>query len=99
MAQDEEQDEEQDDDGEDPADDDEVDDYDYEDEPVTLEDRMEILAGLPALLNELHTARVERLVSRVPVRRSPEPGRNDPCPCGSGLKYKRCHGDPSQPKH
>jgi preprotein translocase subunit SecA len=21
-------------------------------------------------------------------------GRNDPCPCGSGLKYKRCHGDP-----
>lgn len=22
-----------------------------------------------------------------------EPGRNDPCPCGSGLKYKHCHGD------
>jgi uncharacterized protein len=21
-----------------------------------------------------------------------EPGRNDPCPCGSGKKYKRCHG-------
>jgi hypothetical protein len=21
-------------------------------------------------------------------------GRNDPCPCGSGKKYKRCHGDP-----
>lgn len=20
------------------------------------------------------------------------PGRNDPCPCGSGQKYKRCHG-------
>lgn len=20
------------------------------------------------------------------------PGRNDPCPCGSGMKYKRCHG-------
>lgn len=19
-------------------------------------------------------------------------GRNDPCPCGSGLKYKNCHG-------
>ena len=19
-------------------------------------------------------------------------GRNDPCPCGSGIKYKRCHG-------
>ncbi len=23
-------------------------------------------------------------------------GRNDPCPCGSGKKYKRCHGSPGQ---
>ena len=23
---------------------------------------------------------------------SPKIGRNDPCPCGSGLKYKKCHG-------
>jgi hypothetical protein len=23
---------------------------------------------------------------------APKVGRNDPCPCGSGLKYKRCHG-------
>jgi hypothetical protein len=23
-------------------------------------------------------------------------GRNDPCPCGSGKKYKKCHGHPSQ---
>ena len=22
------------------------------------------------------------------------PSRNAPCPCGSGKKYKRCHGDP-----
>jgi preprotein translocase subunit SecA len=22
-------------------------------------------------------------------------GRNDPCPCGSGKKFKRCHGDPT----
>jgi uncharacterized protein len=21
-----------------------------------------------------------------------DPGRNDPCTCGSGLKYKKCHG-------
>ena len=27
-----------------------------------------------------------------PVRKAPEPGRNDPCPCGSGKKYKKCHG-------
>jgi len=24
--------------------------------------------------------------------RSNRTGRNDPCPCGSGQKYKRCHG-------
>jgi HEAT repeat protein len=23
---------------------------------------------------------------------TPDPGRNDPCPCGSGKKYKKCHG-------
>ena len=26
------------------------------------------------------------------VRTSNTPGRNDPCPCGSGKKYKRCCG-------
>ena len=26
------------------------------------------------------------------VRKGHEPGRNDPCPCGSGKKYKKCHG-------
>jgi len=28
-----------------------------------------------------------------PIRRNePKVGRNDPCPCGSGKKYKKCHG-------
>ncbi len=27
-----------------------------------------------------------------PVTATDEPGRNDPCPCGSGKKYKKCHG-------
>ncbi len=27
-----------------------------------------------------------------PVRKGKKPGRNDPCPCGSGLKYKKCCG-------
>lgn len=27
-----------------------------------------------------------------PVSKKPEVGRNDPCPCGSGKKYKKCHG-------
>jgi len=25
-------------------------------------------------------------------RDAPKVGRNDPCPCGSGKKYKKCHG-------
>ena len=29
---------------------------------------------------------------REPIRVDKEPGRNDPCPCGSGKKYKNCHG-------
>ena len=27
---------------------------------------------------------------------TPRPGRNDPCPCGSGKKYKKCHGEPQK---
>ncbi|HVB03052.1 MAG TPA: preprotein translocase subunit SecA [Chitinophagaceae bacterium] len=27
-----------------------------------------------------------------PIRVGPKVGRNDPCPCGSGKKYKHCHG-------
>jgi preprotein translocase subunit SecA len=27
-----------------------------------------------------------------PVKVGPKIGRNDPCPCGSGKKYKNCHG-------
>jgi preprotein translocase subunit SecA len=26
------------------------------------------------------------------VRNAQKVGRNDPCPCGSGKKYKQCHG-------
>jgi preprotein translocase subunit SecA len=26
------------------------------------------------------------------VRHAQKVGRNDPCPCGSGRKYKHCHG-------
>jgi hypothetical protein len=30
-------------------------------------------------------------VLHVPGTRCRRPGRNDPCPCGSGKKYKKCH--------
>jgi uncharacterized protein YecA (UPF0149 family) len=38
----------------------------------------EEMAAAPA---PVETRRVEETV-----------GRNDPCPCGSGKKYKKCHG-------
>ena len=32
-------------------------------------------------------------VKSAPITRDqPKVGRNDPCPCGSGKKYKQCHG-------
>jgi len=31
-------------------------------------------------------------VKRAPIHAAPKIGRNDPCPCGSGKKYKNCHG-------
>ncbi|MEZ4637760.1 MAG: SEC-C metal-binding domain-containing protein [Caldilineaceae bacterium] len=42
-------------------------------------------------------ARIERVeAARKQSRPAPSPstkvGRNDPCPCGSGKKYKHCHG-------
>ena len=41
--------------------------------------------------SELRTNRGEARV-RAPVTAIKEPGRNDPCPCGSGKKFKKCHG-------
>jgi len=32
-----------------------------------------------------------------PVEVGEKVGRNDPCPCGSGKKYKKCHGRPGAP--
>ena len=31
-------------------------------------------------------------IKQEPVKVGPKIGRNDPCPCGSGKKYKQCHG-------
>jgi preprotein translocase subunit SecA len=32
-------------------------------------------------------------LAQTPMQRDePKIGRNDPCPCGSGKKYKQCHG-------
>jgi preprotein translocase subunit SecA len=37
-----------------------------------------------------HDTRAQQ--SREPIVKDKLPGRNDPCPCGSGKKFKNCHG-------
>ena len=52
------------------------------------------VAGTPASgpdPRQLATNRGEER-KRAPLTATKEPGRNDPCPCGSGKKYKKCHG-------
>ena len=34
----------------------------------------------------------EEVIKKQPIVVEPKIGRNDPCPCGSGKKYKQCHG-------
>ena len=34
----------------------------------------------------------DKEVKKQPVKKAKKPGRNDPCPCGSGKKYKKCCG-------
>ncbi|KGM56705.1 hypothetical protein N799_02080 [Lysobacter arseniciresistens ZS79] len=60
--------------------------------PISYRERLEIIAGLPDMLADLHHHRIDALTPREPIRRDATPDRNDPCPCGSGKKYKKCCG-------
>lgn len=63
-------------------------------EPTPLEyrERLGIVIELPSMLADLHHHRIDALTPRTPIRRDEKPDRNDPCPCGSGKKYKKCCG-------
>ncbi len=67
--------------------------------PITLNDpaeRVPAMAGAEA--GGAETARRPARVGgddaavRTVKRETPKVGRNEPCPCGSGKKYKKCHG-------
>ena len=55
-----------------------------------LDEAIEDLVGNVVAIADL--ARGERLKVETVRRAGPKVGRNDPCPCGSGRKYKQCHG-------
>jgi len=44
------------------------------------------------IIHEFWTTRRREEFQRSETVRATKTGRNEPCPCGSGKKYKRCHG-------
>ena len=67
-------------------------------EPISPKKREHIKAHMAAgLLQAYRSFRAQRQVSPAAHasesrRSTPKVGRNDPCPCGSGRKYKKCCG-------
>ena len=69
-------------------------------EVVATLEREQPLADLDAAIEDLVNAAVElwdltaraRFAVATLRRDTPKVGRNDPCPCGSGKKFKTCHG-------
>ena len=58
---------------------------------LTAPRRLELLGALPALVAAIRTF-WESSGPPQQVRDAPKVGRNDPCPCGSGKKFKKCCG-------
>jgi uncharacterized protein len=57
---------------------------------TTLEEAIEEMVLAVADLQDL--TREQRYKVETVKRDTPKVGRNDPCPCGSGKKFKHCHG-------
>jgi preprotein translocase subunit SecA len=61
-----------------------------------LEDRAERIANVtytaPTVTGEVETVAEDNDAAVALADEVPRVGRNDPCPCGSGKKYKHCHG-------
>ncbi len=49
-------------------------------------------AGDDYAANERDRFEGDTAIKQEPIKVGPKIGRNDPCPCGSGKKYKQCHG-------
>jgi uncharacterized protein len=68
--------------------------------PIAPEQREEIISHMAAGLVQIYRYYLSQRQSSIPRRTSSRTvrrdtakiGRNDPCPCGSGKKYKHCHG-------
>ena len=47
---------------------------------------------LEQLRKQIADGTLPDVVRREPIRNPTKVGRNEPCPCGSGKKFKQCHG-------
>ncbi len=68
---------------------------DFENVEISLGLRTERVTPKPGYFSLLDSGNDNNWLDEIPivetvVRKSPKIGRNDPCPCGSGKKYKRC---------
>ena len=61
-------------------------------EKVSFKERMEIIASLPDMLADLHQYKIECQRPPPAKRDAGKQDRNALCSCGSGKKYKHCHG-------
>jgi len=61
---------------------------------LTFNDPGQLLSGSRSALGAAQPREAEGGTDEVQTirRDAPKVGRNDPCPCGSGKKYKKCHG-------
>ena len=55
-------------------------------------ERHEDMSRYQTIKNDMNGANTQEGSKNAPVRSEKRVGRNDPCPCGSGKKYKNCHG-------
>jgi hypothetical protein len=51
-----------------------------------------VLAKLPSIVRPVRDDDDDEPAAHVPVRAAKKPEPNGPCPCGSGKKFKKCHG-------
>lgn len=70
--------------------------FDEDWEPIADDEREgvihEMLDGVQDVYDFFRDAREKALAPPTLRREGAKVGRNDPCPCGSGRKYKQCHG-------
>ena len=65
----------------------------HEAQPIPRTDMRQMRMSKPELVHETNGVPDEELQEKQqPVRAEQRIGRNDPCPCGSGKKFKNCHG-------